>query len=183
MTDTDRPEVDDPRVLALAQARQQMAHENQFNAGFCPPWDGLTGQEQRLSLLDARNYLRAALKAGLLAAPAVVLPAPAARAAVLRELASSIQSGDVPFSTEAAGAALKNGGPFALIAYVQLAIGEHLRRMADEAQQPETPVRLAAYQTCGVCKSGYPTGGSCGGCAFNARMAAEPRQADTAGEA
>jgi hypothetical protein len=59
---------------------------------------------------------------------------------------------------------------------------ETLRRLAGEAQQPETQARLAAYQTCGVCKSGYPTGGSCGTCAFNARMAAGARQADTAGE-
>lgn len=72
-----RPEIDDPRVLALAKARQEMANENPFNAGFCPPWDGLSEQEQRLSLLDARNYLRAALNAGLVAD----------RAAAWRELA------------------------------------------------------------------------------------------------
>jgi len=50
------------------------------------------------------------------------------------------------------------------------------------AQQPKEAVRLAAYQTCGVCSSGYPTGGTCGTCEFNARMATEARQADTAGE-
>jgi hypothetical protein len=71
---TARPEVDDPRVLALAKARQQIAYESPFNF-VCPPWDGLTEQEQHLSLLDARNYLHAALKAGLLAAPAVQVPA------------------------------------------------------------------------------------------------------------
>ncbi|MFJ2004786.1 hypothetical protein [Streptomyces chartreusis] len=69
----DRPEVDDPRVLALAKARQQLAYENPFNA-VCPPWDGLTEQEQRLSLLGARSYLHAALNAGL-AAPAGQTPA------------------------------------------------------------------------------------------------------------
>jgi hypothetical protein len=82
MTDTTaRPEVDDPRVLALAKARQQLAYENPFNA-VCPPWDGLTEQEQRLSLLDARSYLHAALRAGLVPASAVV---PAADRAALRD--------------------------------------------------------------------------------------------------
>ena len=61
---SDRPEVDDPRVLALARARQQLAYENPFNA-VCPPWDGLTDQEQHLSLLEARSYLHAAQNAGL----------------------------------------------------------------------------------------------------------------------
>lgn len=70
---TGRPEVDDPRVLALAKARQQMAHNNPFNV-VCPPWDGLTGQEQQLSLLDARNYLRAAIDAGLTVAAPVGVP-------------------------------------------------------------------------------------------------------------
>jgi hypothetical protein len=79
---TARPEVDDPRVHALAKARQQIAYESPFNF-VCPPWDGLTEEEQHLSLLDARNYLHAALKAGLLAAPAV--PAPAADRAALRD--------------------------------------------------------------------------------------------------
>ncbi|MYW28219.1 hypothetical protein GT040_02760 [Streptomyces sp. SID2119] len=68
-------------------------------------------------------------------------PAPADRAAVLREGAASVESSDVTYDTEAATAALTNGGPFALIAYVQLAIGAHLRRLADEAAagvQPPT---------------------------------------------
>ncbi|MFF7837593.1 hypothetical protein ACFZC6_01965 [Streptomyces ossamyceticus] len=69
-----RPEVDDPRVLALAKVRQQLAYENPFNA-VCPPWDGLSEQEQHLSLLDARSYLHAALKAGLVPA-AVPVPPP-----------------------------------------------------------------------------------------------------------
>lgn len=84
---TDRPEVDDPRVLALAKARQQRAHQNPFNAGFCPPWDGLDAQEQRLSLLDARNYLRAAIDAGLVASvPSVPTTQAADRAALAEDL-------------------------------------------------------------------------------------------------
>jgi hypothetical protein len=70
-----------------------------------------------------------------------VLPEPADQAAVLLEAAEAVQSSDVEYNTEAAEAALKNGGPFALIAYVQLAIGEHLRRLAAEAPtttQPDT---------------------------------------------
>ncbi|MDX2794628.1 hypothetical protein [Streptomyces scabiei] len=84
MTAADRPEVDDPRVLALAKARQQMAHDNPFNV-VCPPWEGLSEQEQRLSLLDARNYLRAALKAGLCASSAVSVVPPATNQAALRD--------------------------------------------------------------------------------------------------
>ncbi|MCW7941636.1 hypothetical protein AAW14_06210 [Streptomyces hygroscopicus] len=72
-TDPQRPEVDDPRVLALAKARQQLAYENPFNA-VCPPWEGLTEKEQHLSLLDARSYLHAAIKAGLAAVSAPVQP-------------------------------------------------------------------------------------------------------------
>ncbi|GGQ83558.1 hypothetical protein [Streptomyces flaveolus] len=60
------------------------------------------------------------------------------RAAALREAASSACSGAVEFNTEAVQAALKNGGSFALIALVQLAVAEHLRRMADETQPAET---------------------------------------------
>lgn len=61
-----RPETDDPRVLALAQARQQLAHNNAFGLP-CPAWDGLTRQEQGLSLAEARNWLHAAMNAGLVA--------------------------------------------------------------------------------------------------------------------
>jgi hypothetical protein len=86
---TDRPEVDDPRVLALAKARQQMAHSNPFNV-VCPPWDGLTEQEQQLSLLDARNYLRAAINAGLTATPPVAVP-PTDQAARSERYAAAIR--------------------------------------------------------------------------------------------
>jgi hypothetical protein len=89
-TDPQRPEVDDPRVLALAKARQQMAHENPFNAGFCPPWGGLSEQEQHLSLLDARNYLRAALKAGLFASSAVSVVLPATNQALRDRLRRAV---------------------------------------------------------------------------------------------
>ncbi|WP_416976690.1 hypothetical protein [Streptomyces sp. T028] len=69
--DPQRPEVDDPRVLALAKARQHIAHSSPFNF-VCPPWDGLSEQEQHLSLLDARNYLRAAIVADLIPAAGAV---------------------------------------------------------------------------------------------------------------
>ena len=62
------------------------------------------------------------------------------RATVLREAASSLESGDVEFNTEAVQAALKNGGGFALLGYALLAVGEHLRRLAAEAQQPTPDV-------------------------------------------
>jgi hypothetical protein len=62
----DRPETDDPRVLALAKARQQIAYESPLNA-VCPPWDGLSEQEQKTSLLEARNWMYAAMLAGLVA--------------------------------------------------------------------------------------------------------------------
>jgi len=78
MTDhIDRAEVDDPRVVALAKARQQIAYESPFNF-VCPPWGGLSEQEQHLSLLDARSYLYAAIRAGLTATPASAGVAPAA---------------------------------------------------------------------------------------------------------
>lgn len=81
-TNPQRPEVDDPRVLALAKARQQIAYESPFNF-VCPPWDGLSEQERHLSLLDARNYLCAAIDAGLV--PAVVSSPPATDRATLRD--------------------------------------------------------------------------------------------------
>lgn len=83
-----------------------------------------------------------------------VLPDPTDRAAVLLEAAEAVQSSDVEYNTEAAEAALKNGGPFTLIAYVQLAIGEHLRRLAAEAPtttKPET----------GTCGHRSPDGHHC----------------------
>jgi hypothetical protein len=50
--------IGDLRVTArhLAEARQQLAHEG---TGYCPPWNGLTPDEQQVSITDAGNYLRA----------------------------------------------------------------------------------------------------------------------------
>ncbi len=59
--------LDDPRVLALAKARQQFAHE----CTFLPTWEELTDREREGALPDARNYLESAINAGLV--PAVEL--------------------------------------------------------------------------------------------------------------
>jgi hypothetical protein len=48
-----------------------------------------------------------------------------------------------------------------------------LERWHDALKAQPKPVRLAAYQDCGVCGAGYETGGTCGACEFNARMNAE----------
>ncbi|MFG2408784.1 hypothetical protein ACGFR8_31460 [Streptomyces brevispora] len=55
-------EMDDPRVLALARSRQQLSHEGVFN----PTWDELTDEEREGALPEARNYLKAAIRAGLI---------------------------------------------------------------------------------------------------------------------
>lgn len=52
------------RTLRLAEARQQIAHEGNGN----PTWQELTEDERGTSELSARNWLRAAERAGLLAA-------------------------------------------------------------------------------------------------------------------
>ncbi|MFD9004430.1 hypothetical protein ACFV0T_26315 [Streptomyces sp. NPDC059582] len=72
----------------------------------------------------------------ILTPPTAAPSAPTDRTALLHAAALAVQSGDVWFHTAAAEAALKNGGTFALIAYAQLAIAEHLRRMADEPSGP-----------------------------------------------
>ncbi|MEV4116832.1 hypothetical protein [Nonomuraea sp. NPDC049695] len=59
--------LDDPRVLALARARQQFAHD----CTFLPTWEELTDEEREDSLPAARNYLESAINAGLV--PAVEL--------------------------------------------------------------------------------------------------------------
>ncbi|MGW1468470.1 hypothetical protein ACWCPT_29510 [Streptomyces sp. NPDC002308] len=76
-----------------------------------------------------------------------VLPVAADQAAVLREAAASVESGDVEFNGETARAALVNGGESALLAYALLAVGARLRRLADEAQQPAPCGRSAAMRT------------------------------------
>jgi hypothetical protein len=59
--------LDDPRVLALAKARQQLAHD----CTFLPTWEELTDEDREAGLPYARNYLEAAINAGLI--PAVEL--------------------------------------------------------------------------------------------------------------
>lgn len=56
--------LDDPRVLVLAQARQQLAAD----CAYRPTWDQLTDDEREGSLPDARNYLESAIRAGLIPA-------------------------------------------------------------------------------------------------------------------
>lgn len=53
--------LDDPRVLALAKARQQFAHD----CTHLPTWEELTDEDRAAALPDARNYLEAAINAGL----------------------------------------------------------------------------------------------------------------------
>jgi len=55
--------LEDPRVIALARERQQLAHEGMLH----PTWDELTDAERAGSLPDARSYLVAAIRAGLVA--------------------------------------------------------------------------------------------------------------------
>lgn len=54
-------EMQDPRVVTLARWRQQISHEGVYN----PTWEELTDEEREGSLPDARNYLKAAIRAGL----------------------------------------------------------------------------------------------------------------------
>jgi hypothetical protein len=54
--------LDHPTVLALARARQQLAHDYTH----LPTWDELTDEEQNAGLPDARNYLQSAINAGLI---------------------------------------------------------------------------------------------------------------------
>jgi hypothetical protein len=53
----------DPRVLALAKARQQITHENTTHA--VPQWDGLSKGGQQIRLQEAAAWLRAAVEAGI----------------------------------------------------------------------------------------------------------------------
>lgn len=64
-TQTDRPEVDDPRILALAKARQQIGHKAY---GSTAHWNSLTADEQQLFVDEAAAWLAAALDAGLVSA-------------------------------------------------------------------------------------------------------------------
>jgi hypothetical protein len=57
-----RIDLDDPRVVALAKARRQLAHEYNGNVTY----DELTPQEQEDVLWDALHFLNAAMRAGLI---------------------------------------------------------------------------------------------------------------------
>jgi hypothetical protein len=96
------------RSLRLAEARQQLAHEGSF----LPTWQELTDDERATSEVAARNWLRAAVRAGLLApveddeaeddAPIVmqsdsVYLDPAVRAAVHAECAATCGKCSQPF--------------------------------------------------------------------------------------
>lgn len=59
--------LDDPRVLALAKAGQQFAHD----CAHLPTWEELTDEDREAELPTARNYLEAGINAGLF--PAVEL--------------------------------------------------------------------------------------------------------------
>ncbi|MFG2670826.1 hypothetical protein [Streptomyces sp. NPDC048445] len=131
-------------VMAVADAEQQELR------------DAVSGYRRTLAEADQRKQeykqacirLRAEveqLRTDRAAARRRLTPNEHDRAAELRKAAASVESSDVTYNTEAVTAALANGGPFALIALVQLAIGAHLRRLADEAQQPDT------IGLCGAC--------------------------------
>ncbi|MFJ8992653.1 hypothetical protein ACIRQH_19930 [Streptomyces sp. NPDC102279] len=58
----------DPRILALAKARQQVAHENTNKS--LPQWDGLSKGARDVHLLEAAAWVRAAITAGIIPAAA-----------------------------------------------------------------------------------------------------------------
>lgn len=60
---TDRPEPDDPRALALAQARHKSWHAG---TGRTPQWADLPPRDRELVLKEARDWLCAAVSAGLI---------------------------------------------------------------------------------------------------------------------
>jgi hypothetical protein len=62
--------LDDPRVLALARARQQLAHD----CTHVETWEELTEEDRRTALPVARNYLEAAINAGLIPQTAPAAP-------------------------------------------------------------------------------------------------------------
>jgi hypothetical protein len=51
------------RSLRLAQARQRIAERT----GYIPGWDQLGTEDQETAILEARNWLRAAVECGLIA--------------------------------------------------------------------------------------------------------------------
>lgn len=56
------PKITDPRALALAKARQQLAHEPY---GSTARWANFTPDEQRLMTEEAATWLRAAVEVGI----------------------------------------------------------------------------------------------------------------------
>jgi hypothetical protein len=50
------------RSLRLAEARQGVAHDGTFD----PAWAQLTDYDREMTALEARNWLRAAVRAGLI---------------------------------------------------------------------------------------------------------------------
>ncbi|MEU0184148.1 hypothetical protein ABZ312_23600 [Streptomyces sp. NPDC006207] len=69
---------DDPRVTALARARQHRAHTRLHH----PTYDQLTDKEQQDSRVAARSYLAAAIDAGLIPPADIDTPAAAVRWAI-----------------------------------------------------------------------------------------------------
>jgi hypothetical protein len=62
-------ELEDPRVLTLAKAHQQVIHESVWHVGDAPPpWEALTEAQKMAALIEALEWLRAAERTGLLAA-------------------------------------------------------------------------------------------------------------------
>lgn len=166
---TDRPPLDDPRVLALARGRAQVAHEG----AFLPTWDEVPADDQELALLDARNYLHATIKAGLVPAtpPATAdqrsirdtmgpadgqqkmrlldrlnanttpMEAHAGLAAIYRELADEQEH----IATTDSIRRRRN------IATARRLFAVELRRKADEAQQPDAEAPLSPYMSHPAC--------------------------------
>jgi hypothetical protein len=62
ITYADETEREQSRLLA--EARQQLASEGTL--GMCPPWAELTGVERVMATVEARNWLRAARRCGLI---------------------------------------------------------------------------------------------------------------------
>lgn len=58
--------VEDDTARRLAAGRQWLAHEGGAGIGMpVPPWDGLTPAEQKLAVIEARHWLRAAYNTGV----------------------------------------------------------------------------------------------------------------------
>ena len=49
------------RSLRLAEARQEIAERT----GYIPPWEDLADGDREMAVLEARNWLRAAVRCGI----------------------------------------------------------------------------------------------------------------------